>query len=117
MVAPAFVRQEMPQYESFTAIAVCLALCEVELQMLKAGFSKDTLFDAFTIIREPMKDDEIDGYEDTDIAQLAREALQLFRCLNDWLSIYWVSPVSPADIREKSLALDEIKQRFENLIS
>lgn len=103
----------MPIYKPETAIAVCLALCQVELQMLKAGYGRDAHFDAFTMIREPMNDDEIDGYEDSDTAQLAREALQLFRCLNDWLSVFWVSPVSAADIDEKAHTLDEIKRRFQ----
>jgi hypothetical protein len=115
MVAPILSRHQMPKYEPLTAIAVCLALCEVELQMLKVGYGKDAYFDAFTMIREPMKDDEIDLYEDVGVAQLARDTLQLFRCLNDWLSIFWVSPVSPASIDEKSKELDDLRQRFSML--
>lgn len=108
-------RQGMLVYQPETAIAVCLALCHVELQMLKVGYGKDAYFDAFTMIREPMKDDEIDLYEDVGVAQLARDTLQLFRCLNDWLSIFWVSPVSPASIDEKSKELDDLRQRFSML--
>lgn len=105
----------MPKYEPLTAIAVCLALCQVELEMLRAGYGKDVQFDAFTIIPEPMKDDDIGQYEDSQEAQLARNALQLFRCLNDWLSIFWVSPVTPADIEEKVALLGHLSLEVERL--
>ena len=112
MEALSLSRKEMPIYKPETAIAVCLALCQVELAILKAGYGRDAQFDAFTMIREPIKDDEIDRYEDAETAQLARDALQLFRCLNDWLSIFWVSPVTAASIEEKEKELGGLKLRF-----
>lgn len=117
MNKPSFSENSQIQLRAISAIAACLSLCEVELQILKAGYGKNAVFDAFTIIRRPMGIDDIAGYSDEETADIAREALELFCCLNDWISVSaYSSPISTDSIAAKARLLGDINARFASIV-